>query len=165
MFQLPAEAVEPEFVGLLDYWRAKLRDGRLPGRRDIDPLDLPRRILPNLLLFDVERTRDDLRFRFRLAGTGFATLIGREATGRYFDEIAPDPATDPVLGALRTIVATRQPVFLAGPLTVPRSDYAAVKRLGVPLAEDGETVDMVLASFLPVARAIREDGRVSAAAE
>ena len=33
MFRLPADAVEPEFVALYDYWRGKCRDGRLPGRR------------------------------------------------------------------------------------------------------------------------------------
>jgi hypothetical protein len=39
--------------------------------------------LPHLLLLDVERAGDRLRFRFRVAGTAFTTLIGRDVTGLH----------------------------------------------------------------------------------
>jgi hypothetical protein len=161
MFQLPAEAVEPEFATLHDYWRGKCRDGRLPARRDIDPLDLPRAMLPNILLLDVERATGALRFRVRLAGTGFLDLYGREVTGRYFDELAPAAPMAPLLDALRAIVATREPRFLASPLTAPNRNFGWIKRFALPLAEDGETVDMVLAWFRAIAT--RERAIASAA--
>lgn len=147
MFRLPADAVEPEFAALYDYWRGKCREGRLPARRDIDPLDLPRSMLPNILLLDVERGAGAPRFRVRLAGTGFAALLGREFTGRYFDEVGPAHQMAPVLDALATLVATRRPAFLAGPMVRPNRDHVWLKRFALPLAEDGETVDMILASF------------------
>ena len=152
MFQLPAEAVEPEFSWLLDYWRAKRRDGRLPARRDIDPLELPPSLLPNILLLDVERGGGAPRFRVRLAGTGFAALLGREFTGRYFDEVGPAHQMAPILDALHGLVATGQPAFLAGPMARPNNDPVWLKRFALPLAEDGETVDMILASFRSIAQ-------------
>jgi hypothetical protein len=155
MFQLPVQAVEPEFVTLFEYWRSKCRDGRLPGRCDIDPVDLPRAMLPNLLLLDVERVSNGLRFRVRLAGTGFVALYGREVTGRYFDELGPAAPMAPLLDALCTMVRTGQPGFLASPLTAPNKDYGWIKRFALPLARDGETVDMVLASFRATAKSER----------
>ena len=149
MFRLPADAVEPEFVVLHDYWLAKCRDGRLPARADIDPLDLPPALLPSIVLLDVERGERVPRFRVRLAGTGFVMLLGREVTGRYFDELGPERQMAPIMDALHTLAATGQPVFLASPMIRPDKSQVWLKRFALPLAEDGKTVDMVLASFRP----------------
>lgn len=149
MLALPPEASEPELIELYEYWRSKAPPGKLPGRQHLDPTELSSRLLPHILLVDVERMPDGPRFRLRVAGTFFVSLIGRDMTGRYYDEIAPADRVGPVITALRTIVETGEPVFLEGPLTVPSRDFIWVKRLGLPLARDGETVDMVLASFHP----------------
>ena len=130
----------------------------MPGRADIDPLELPRAALPNILLLDVER--EPVRFRVRLAGTGFVALLGREVTGQYFDELGPAHHMAPILDALRRLVATAQPAFLASPMFRPPRDYVWLKRFALPLASDGRTVDMVLASFRPHAH-----GHTSSAAE
>ena len=162
MFRLPADAAEPEFVVLHDYWRGKCRDGRLPARRDIDPLDLPPAILPNIILLDVERVERTPRFRVRLAGTGFVALLDREVTGRYFDELGPERQMAPIMDARHTLVATGQPVFLASPMIRPNKGQVWLKRFALPLAEDGKTVDMVLASFRPVQQDERPDAWTAA---
>nr|WP_298683711.1 PAS domain-containing protein [uncultured Dongia sp.] len=149
---LPVEADEPEFTAIYELWRAKVRSGRLPSRADFDPADLPHAILRHMLLFDVERHPDRLRFRFRLASTGFVDLVGREVTGTYIDELAPPDRTDPVREALEEISNTGRPIFLASRLTLVSKDYYYVKRLGLPLAQDGVRVDMIMASFLPKER-------------
>lgn len=151
VFQLPADAVEREFATLYDYWRGKCRDGRLPGRRDIDPLELPQSMLPNMLLLDVEHGGNAPRFRVRLAGTGFVALYGYEVTGRYFDELAPTAAVAPLIEQLHAIVAMREPRYLASPLTAPNKNFCWIKRFALPLASDGETVDMVIGWFRAVA--------------
>ena len=87
MYRLPADAVEPEFTELLRYWESRRHGDRLPARADIEPLEL-RGLLPHLLLLEVERAGDRLRFRFRVAGTAFTTLIGRDVTGLHIDELA-----------------------------------------------------------------------------
>ena len=85
------------------------------------------------------------RFRFRVAGTAFAAIIGRDVTGLHYDELgaAPDRAA-PVAKALDLIVEQGRPVFVEGALTLPSDDFFWVKRLGLPLARDGRNVDMVL---------------------
>ena len=133
MYRLPADAVEPEFAELLRYWESRRQGERLPARADIEPLDL-RALLPHLLLLDVERAGDRLRFRFRVAGTAFTTLIGRDVTGLHIDELGPPDRVTPVQDGLAAIVRTGRPCFLAGRPTLHNDRFARVKRLGVPLA-------------------------------
>jgi hypothetical protein len=147
MYRLPANAVEPEFAELLRYWDSRRQGDRLPARADIEPLDL-RGLLPHLLLLDVERAGDDLRFRFRVAGTAFTTLIGRDVTGLHVDELGPSDRVTPVQDGLAAIVRTGRPCYLAGRPTLHNDRFARVKRLGVPLATDGRAVDMILAVWL-----------------
>ena len=147
MYRLPPGCDEPAFKLLLEYWHGKRRDGRLPGRKDVDPLELPKALLPQILLFDVIRA-DRLRFRFRLAGTAFGKLIGRDVTGHIFDEIAPPERVAPVNGALTAIAESGRPAYLGGRLTLRSDSFEEVRRLGVPLAADGHRVDMILALWL-----------------
>jgi hypothetical protein len=147
MYRLPADAVEPEFAELLRYWDSRRRGDRLPARAEIEPLEL-RRLLPHLLLLDVERAGDRLRFRFRVAGTAFTSLIGRDVTGLHVDELGPPDRVTPVQDGLAAIVRTGRPCFLASRPTLHNDRFARVKRLGVPLATDGRAVDMILAVWL-----------------
>ncbi len=153
---LPAEAAEPEFTAIYSLWLSRMRDGHLPSRADFDPADLPPAILKHMLLFEVDRQPARFRFKFRLAATGFTALVGREVTGIHIDELGPAERTAPVQRALEEIVRKGRPVFLASRLTLVNEDYYYVKRLGLPLAQDGAHVDMVLASFLPLKRAEEE---------
>src|SRR5262249_16923216 len=91
MYQLPPAASGPEFRALLDYWIAKFPEedsagSRLPGRQHIDPADLPARYLAQLLLLDVVPATPR-RFRFRVAGTAFSSIAGRDVTGLHYDEL------------------------------------------------------------------------------
>ena len=149
MYTLPPEATEAEFRELLSYWESKSPNGLLPGRQHIDPTELPPRHLSQLLLLDVVPGAGGMprRFRFRLAGTAFATMIGRDVTGRFYDEVAERDRLSPILAALNRVVERRAPVFLVGGLVVAAPGFVRVKRLGLPLAQDGRTVDMILATW------------------
>jgi hypothetical protein len=150
MYRLPPAANGPEFHALLDYWIARFpkdRPGQLPGRQHIDPADLPARYLAQLLLLDVVPATPR-RFRFRVAGTAFAAIIGRDVTGLHYDEIGTPDKGAPIAAALNLIVDRGLPVFVEGPLTLPSDDFFWVKRLGLPLARDGRNVDMVLALWV-----------------
>jgi hypothetical protein len=162
MYVLPPEASEAEFRELLAYWQSKLLPGRLPGRRHIDPAELQPRHLSQLLLLEVvEPAVQKLRrrYRFRVAGTGFSAIAGRDATGLYYDEIGGPERTAPVIKALDLVVEHKAPVYLSGPLGVPTRDHNWVKRLGLPLAHDGETVDMILAVWIAERRSMADLGR------
>jgi hypothetical protein len=155
MYVLPPEASEAEFRELLAYWQSKLAPGRLPGRQHIDPTELPRRHLSHLLLLDVvEPTQPNQRrrYRFRVAGTSFSSITGHDVTGLHYDEIVGPAHSIAVIRALDLIVERKAPVFLSGRLAMSAQDYLWVKRLGLPLAQDGQKVDMILAVWLAQSR-------------
>ena len=159
MYVLPPDATGAEFRELLAYWQSKVQPGRLPGRQHIDPTELQPRHLSHLLLLDVvEAAPPKLhrRYRVRIAGTAFSTIAGRDATGLYYDEIGAPERVVPVIRALDLVVERKAPVFLAGRLSVPSQDYVWVKRLGLPLAQDGSNVDMILAIWLAERRSIAD---------
>lgn len=162
MYVLPPEATEAEFRDLLTYWQSKLLPGRLPGRQHMDPTELQPRHLSQLLLLEVmEGAPPDAlrRYRFRVAGTAFASIAGRDVTGLYYDEVGAAERVGPVIRALDLIVERRAPVFLSGRLSVPAQDYIWVKRLGLPLAHDGANVDMILAIWMAERRSIADLAR------
>jgi hypothetical protein len=151
MYTLPPEASEAEFRDLLAYWQSKLVPGVLPGRQHVDPTELPARHLSQLVLLDVVQDaarRPPRRFRFRLAGTALSAITGRDMTGLYYDQVGATERLAPVLKALNMIVDHKVPVFLAGRLGIPVQDFVSVKRLGLPLAQDGHNVDMILVVWL-----------------
>lgn len=154
MYRLPPAASGPEFRALLDYWIARFpkddtsdSSGRLPGRQHIDPADLPPRYLAQLLLLEVVPA-NPRRFRFRVAGTAFSTIAGRDVTGLHYDEVGTRDQVSAVIAAFDLVVERACPVFLEGGLSFPTDDHFWVKRLGLPLAQDGRTVDMVLALWV-----------------
>jgi len=162
MYVLPSEASEAEFRELLAYWQSKLEPGRLPGRQHIDPTELQPRHLSQLLLLDVvdpPAAKQRRRYRFRVAGTAFSSIAGRDVTGLHYDEIGAPERALPVIRALDLIVERKAPVLLSGRLSIPSQDYIWVKRLGLPLAQDGAKVDMILAIWLAERRSIADLAR------
>jgi hypothetical protein len=153
---LPAGTeVDPAFARLHAYWLGKCKNGRLPARTDIDPLDLPRDLLPDIALLEVEAQPQDHplgshRYRIRLFGSALAAVTGADETGRYYDE-AVSPAGYAVLRPLldRTVSEAR-PMFFAGPSAAPGRGFLHFGRFGLPLAADGLRVDMILALVRPL---------------
>lgn len=117
--------------------------GELPGRSEFDPLEMPE-LLPNLTLFDVERA--PLRFRIRLVGTAIVAAMGKDTTGFYLDQL---DRIETVERRARELVKSKTPYFLSDqPLSWTHRDYKTYSVLGLPLAADGATVDMLLYSML-----------------
>ena len=81
-----AEIPSPIIHELHRYWCRKAgAAGRIPPRSAIDPVEMAG-ILPNVAL--VESV--DGRIRYRLIGTKIVEFAGRDATGKYFDELKFD---------------------------------------------------------------------------
>ena len=117
--------------------------GELPGRSEFDPLEMPE-LLPNLTLFDVERA--PLRFRIRLVGTAIVAAMGKDTTGFYLDQL---DRIESVERRARELVESKTPYFLSDqPLSWTHRDYRTYSVLGLPLAADGATIDMLLYSML-----------------
>ncbi|WP_341896297.1 PAS domain-containing protein [Ferrovibrio terrae] len=151
---LPAGAdSDPAFARLHAYWLSRTRGDHLPARPDIDPLEIPRELLPSIALLEIERQADGgRRYRLRLFGSDLEAMTGgSNETGRYYDEVTHQPGLyeklDQLLGLL---VTERRPIYFAAPSGSTDRGFLWFGRLALPLASDGQTVDMILALVRPL---------------
>lgn len=131
---------------LVDYWLTKRRPDRLPGRDDIDPVEMPRELLPNIALIAVERRGlDEMRCRFRLVGTNIVRNFGRDVTGCLFEEVFLSPDKLKAERAqIARVVQTRESAVVRDRLNIPGRQFITVTRTLLPLAANGHDVDMIL---------------------
>jgi hypothetical protein len=126
---------------LFAYW-ASLKDGALlPGRRHLDPGGI-KRLLPTVSLIDV--ARDPLDFRVRLAGTALYGVYGREITGQRLSDIYNTAAADYWRVELGRVVTDRRPAVGVHNLAWRGASHLSILWLRLPLASDGQDVDMIL---------------------
>lgn len=125
-----------------DYWHGKKQGRRLPARANIDPLEIPR-LLPYLVLSDV--LRDPFDIRFRLAGTQVVAMNNFDLTGKRLNEGIRQPAwRDYWLRIYRRVVESGEPAFGADCYEYRDRSHVDLEWCLLPLAADGETVDMIL---------------------
>jgi hypothetical protein len=133
---------------LYGYWLDIHPGGdRLPGRQHFDPVELGGRdaqLLQHLWLVDVERS--PLRFRLRLVGSAVYMTSPFARAGHYIDEfIDPASRAETLQTAFGRLVESREPSFCRGRPHIASNRHAReMTRLSLPLASDGETVDVIL---------------------
>jgi len=131
---------------LFAYWASLKGGARLPARRDLDPTDI-KRLLPTVSLIDVLHDapkRGLIDYRVRLAGTGLYGVYGREITGRRLAEVYSPQATDYWRTELGKVVAEGRPAVGVHNLAWRGAGHLSILWLRLPLASDGERVDMIL---------------------
>lgn len=140
----PPRGAHPKIVQIVRHWRG-LRPalGRLPGRQHFDPVDVPR-LLRNIWLVDV--VEDDPRlFRARLVGTAFEQLGARLRKGKFFEDVAPAAEAEVTTSAFRHVLRAKCLNWRRGPSSLSHMEHVReLERVIMPLATDGETVDMFL---------------------
>ncbi|MCW0233085.1 MAG: PAS domain-containing protein [Ferrovibrio sp.] len=143
----------PKIRRFWEYWDSRRGGKPMPGRHDIDPLDIPSDLLPGILLTEVLRQPPWLRYR--LVGTAQVALRGRDPTGQpvqgnYMGSHL-GVAGDDVMLNYRIVIEKRTPVYTYNPVvgalpdgsSLRASSLRANSSLLMPLSPDGETVDMV----------------------
>lgn len=122
------------------YWLQQRRARRFPARADLDPLAM-RKALGNISLIEVQR--EPSRFRLRLVGSNQSERLGFDPTGMWLDEIPAPEYRTVLIGRLKALLVRPAPLLVHNRQLMDERwyDYEA---LWLPLAEDGETVDMVL---------------------
>ncbi len=140
----PELKIESSIVAeILQFWRNARANRPMPARADINPVDLGPKLLPHILLLDVEH-RPRLRFRWRLIGTHTTEVYKRDMTGAYWDEIY----SDEVMASLRLradwVLEHRLPLRSVGHATSSERDFESHEALYMPLSDDGETINMML---------------------
>jgi hypothetical protein len=128
---------------MYDYWQKKRSGRRMPARRDIDPVDIPR-LLPNILISEVVPGPAGVRYRYRLAGTAVARAFGRDPTGRFVDELTNGAYRDFILGLHRTVCEERRPLFSESRYLAQPQIHMVAKRLLLPVSENDDRVNQII---------------------
>jgi hypothetical protein len=132
----------PKIKALADYWLRIHPAAGLPGRRHFDPVDVPD-LLPSIFLIDVAPGAVD--FTYRLVGSRVVEFFGADFTGKSFLSAFVRPKAAHAYIDLCETVTAKQPRWRRGKTAfVPSREYTEIERVYLPLAGDGETVDMVL---------------------
>jgi hypothetical protein len=128
---------------LRGYWGQRCGIGGMPGRRDIDPVDIPH-LLPHIALVDIERV--PLRFRYRLVGTRMVEVLGWDPTGQYLDSESElgESAVLSVLAPIMHVVSTAEPLASSGRIAWDNGSIVDSEWIFLPLSDDGCQVTMVL---------------------
>jgi hypothetical protein len=148
----PYDDAEPALSAIFDYWAGKCRGAEPPIRRDLDMIDIPAKVLPLLMLFDVDTKSGRMRFRYRLIGTTVTQYIGHDHTGRFLDEVIPADRAAVVVPSLEAAVKTGKANTLEASFAFPNRDFNYVRRLVMPLSSEGTKSDMLMTCFVFKAR-------------
>jgi hypothetical protein len=133
----------PVLVDLLRIWNDARGRREMPSRRDLDPVRLPKHLLPHILLIDIERS-PELRFRWRLIGTHVTSVVGRDSTGRYWDELYDNTTMAAISTGPSWVLRHRRPVRSIGVAPVKDKDFIRSENLDLPLSSNGTDIDMIL---------------------
>lgn len=158
---MPPEAALPpcdeRIVELYRYWLSiHPARGVLPGRQHLDPVAVPK-LLPWLWLVEFER--QPLRFRYRLMGTEHVAALGRDATGKWLDEVHPRFKSSSGYSQFIAAAEHGEVGFHKGSRINHRKDSCmSTERLVLPLGRNGRDVDLLLGItvFMPVLSAAAE---------
>jgi len=131
------------------YWSAKRGDRPMPRRADLDPTEIPPRLLPGITLVDV--VPDPRRYVYRLVGTMEVEVRGFDPTGRSVEEAYFGENAEDATACYDRVVETRTPVLDPKPFLERRRGYSGAESLFLPLSQDGAAVNMILVFFDPEA--------------
>jgi hypothetical protein len=144
---------DPALAQLYDYWEGKRRDGKLPARADISPFEM-RFIIGNICLVDVIAGAPP-RFRMRLLGSNIVFALGAgdrtgkitDWTGGILDELPPTEFRAMIGRSFEAVARTREPLVACRDVIMDNRAYRYEATV-LPLATDGETVDMLLVGLI-----------------
>ncbi len=121
-------------------WTSKLKDERLPGRRDFSPKELSASVLPTIMLVDV--SNNPTYFTVRLAGTGIVQVMERDPTGM---DVGSLRGGDVLQARFTALLDAAQPYLALGrPTPWMHDKHPTYHVLALPLASDGENIDMLM---------------------
>jgi hypothetical protein len=145
----PDEINNADLLALFAYWQSKHRDGRLPSRADVDPLEIPR-LLKNIALLEVTGEAED--FVIALAGSRIEEVHGRSLKGVSIFELQKIMEKSPAIEQYAEVARTAEPRYREGDLKIFGKDFWYSHRLILPLSSDGARVDALLAGavFMPM---------------
>lgn len=134
---------EPPFPDFIDFMASLPRTVGCVRFCDFELMDIYR-LAPMIVLMDTGASPG--LFKIRFAGTGVATMYGKDNTGRYLNDLDLGPNGTDVLAVYDELVARKQPhwtrdVIIKHKRPLDGREFFAYERLSYPLL--GEMPDEV----------------------
>ena len=145
-----ANAKSPLVVEFLRYMRRIQTSDRLPPRAAFDP-GAVRRLLPNIVLVEVERPPSPAvpRFFVRLAGQTVLDAHPNVQMKRYLDEMLVADGAEIPVQVRHEVLETRRVYYYCGPARFKfKLDYNDIEYAHCPLSDDGVDVDRIVSIFV-----------------
>ncbi len=128
-----AFADQPVLNAGFEYWRAQREGDALPGRAAIDPVRMPREILPFILWAEFLSAEGLIRYR----------LVGEEMVRRWGHNFRGETSADLFSGSYRQFMEStfatcfehRRPVYTESLFRWDVGGWRSTKRLMLPFAE------------------------------
>ncbi|WP_428247938.1 PAS domain-containing protein [Ferrovibrio sp.] len=133
---------DPLLLEVAIYWASKRSSRFAPHRDDISPIDLPRRLLPHLVI--AELLHEPFDVRFRLVGSHMAEKFGRDFAGERINDVMRDDYAAYIRGLFRRVFDTAGPVYSESPFRWDHGGHGRTRRLMLPLTTDGSSVSQVM---------------------
>lgn len=136
--------LEPELQDFFALWNLLRGENRAPAR----PPDVPgvfRKHLGWMALID----RADGDFRFRLVGSNVVEYAGRDATGKLIRDLYSLHFAEIARAECEKVFRTCQCMYSEFRFRAPGRSFLKMAGLALPLAADGQTVDLLITRYVP----------------
>jgi hypothetical protein len=133
---------DPILGPVLTYWVRKRGPRAMPRKADIDPLEVPAKLLPNLQVIEV--VDGGARFRYRLVGTASVQAYGKDYTGRHTDELLTGDRLRSLQSIYNTVCVLKVPVFTRNRYHTPKNVDVFTCRIYMPLSNNATDVHHIL---------------------
>lgn len=128
-------------------WTRICQDNKLPRRQDLDPASMPAKLLPHIVLIDIEND-PGRRYRWRLLGTHFTTVLGRDSTGKYVDDVLPEDKYHEFVLPFTWVIEKRRPLRIWGNTGHAGKDWLQFESFLAPLVDDDNNVNMLFSAAM-----------------
>lgn len=122
---------DPILASALAFWASSRPEGGLPTREEIDPLRIPPKLFPYLVLADV--VTDQGRVRYRLVGHEMVHRWGMNFAGRLSDEVFTGDYRTYLETAFALTIRHWLPVFTASRFRWDVGGYLWTRRVMLPI--------------------------------
>lgn len=133
-------------IELLKFWNRQRAPARLPRWPGLDHPAFSA-ILDHISYADVVESESGPRLLLRYQGRVIIEAIGAAGTGKFLDEILPEPYRRTALATCVECVVSGLPVYAIADLRDRLGHIVHYERLLLPFAQDGTTVDCVMVSL------------------
>lgn len=125
------------------HWAALRRCRRMPDHADLDAIQLPRFILPHLVLAEPAEGKAGA-IRFRLVGTAMVERFQTDFTGRTTADVMSGSYRIYIESLFSRCLEREAPVYSESTFRWDVAGFATTRRLMMPLSRGAESARMIL---------------------